>query len=235
MLWGVTHCVAAERSLSPLAVMKIHADAPSEEVQIQIIPLIDVIFCILTFFILAALQFTRQQAIKVDLPRASTGAALPGVGLGDNRFREMMMVTIGPSGQTFIDQTPVDRGQLAQLFQNYIAQNPNGILVLNASPSAFYNDVVQVLDLMRSVGGSRVALATVPGKASPTPGTTPQTPGTTPFPTNTPTFNPFDPFGTSTPAPDNGLATPSPVFPGGGTEGTTPGEPAPNPPGESQN
>lgn len=51
--------------------MKVNLHTPVEEVQIQIIPLIDVVFCILTFFLLAALQFTRQQAISVDLPKAS--------------------------------------------------------------------------------------------------------------------------------------------------------------------
>ncbi|MFN6032855.1 MAG: ExbD/TolR family protein, partial [Dolichospermum sp.] len=55
--------------------MKVKLDTPAEDVQIQIIPLIDVVFCILTFFLLAALQFTRQQAINVDLPKASTGTS----------------------------------------------------------------------------------------------------------------------------------------------------------------
>lgn len=188
--------------------MKIHHDLPSEDVQIQIVPLIDVIFCILTFFILAALQFTRQQAINVELPRASTGTPLSVPGLGDNRFREMMVVTIAPTGQLYVDQQPVDRTQLYQALQAYIAKNPNGMLVLNASPSAFYNDVIQVVDLMRSVGGDRVALATLPA-ASPAPGAPP--PGTlTPSPTPTATFDPFAPFGTS-PIPG---ATISPLNPG---------------------
>lgn len=209
--------------------MKIHVDTPAEEVQIQIIPLIDVIFCILTFFILAALQFTRQQAIKVDLPKASTGTALPGAGLGDNRFREMLLVTIGPSGQTFVDQTPVDRTQLYQLFQNYVVQNPSGILVLNASPNAFYNDVIQVLDVMRAVGGNRVALATVPTSSPQTPGASPTAPGTTPFPATSPTFNPFDPFGSSAPSPGSNFGVPSPgATPGTSNSPNTPeGQPVP--------
>jgi biopolymer transport protein ExbD len=165
--------------------MKIHADATGEEVQIQIVPLIDVIFCILTFFILAALQLTRQQAINIDLPKATTGTT---------QMREMLVVTINQQGQTFVDKQFVDRNQLYQTLQNYRIQNPNGLLVLNASQLAFYNDVVQVLDLMRQVGGDRVALATLPADPS-------QPPGATPSPTTSPTFNPFDPFGTPNPPP----------------------------------
>lgn len=66
--------------------MKINLHSPIEEVQVQIIPLIDVIFCILTFFLLAALQFTRQQAISVDLPKASTGAP--------SQFQSRLIVTL---------------------------------------------------------------------------------------------------------------------------------------------
>ncbi|MDX2240989.1 MAG: biopolymer transporter ExbD [Leptolyngbyaceae cyanobacterium bins.302] len=201
--------------------MKIHHDLPSEDVQIQIIPLIDVIFCILTFFILAALQFTRQQAINVELPRASTGSALSAPGLGNNRFREMMVVTIATTGQLYVDQRPVDRSQLYQELQTYMARNPGGMLVLNASPSSFYNDVIQVIDLMRSVGGDRVALATLP-TATPAPGGSPLPPGINPAPSPTGTFDPFAPFNTS---PSPGAvpgATISPLAPEGSAKPTPP-------------
>ncbi len=188
--------------------MKVHHDLPSEDVQIQIVPLIDVIFCILTFFILAALQFTRQQAISVQLPKASTGTSLSIPGMGDNRFREMLVVTIAPTGQLYVDKQPVDRPQLFQTLQAYIAKNPNGLLVLNASPSAFYNDVIQVVDLMRSVGGDRVALATLP-TTTPSPGAIPS-PGINPVPTPSPAFDPFAPFNTPIPGATISPLNPSP-------------------------
>ena len=171
--------------------MKINLDAPPEEVQIQIIPLIDVIFCILTFFILAALQLTRQQAINVDLPKASTGAT---------QTRETLTVTVNSTGQTYVDKQFVDRSQLYQVLQDYHQKNPEGILVLNASQTAFYNDVVQVLDLLRSVGGDRVALAIQPNTPNQAPGLTPGAPlapstiSPTTNPTANPTSNPFNIF-----------------------------------------
>ncbi len=171
--------------------MKIYHDAPTEEVQIQIIPLIDVIFCILTFFILAALQLTRQQGISIDLPKASTGTT---------QMRQMLVVTVSATGQTFVDKQVIDRAQLYQKLQDYRQQNPDGLLVLNASQTAFYNDVVQVLDLMRQVGGDRVALATQPADANPTPGLSPvPTANPTVNPTANPTAAPFNIF--SSPAP----------------------------------
>lgn len=165
--------------------MKINLDTPSEDVQIQIIPLIDVIFCILTFFILAALQLTRQQAISVDVPTAATGTT---------QMREMLVVTINATGQTYVEKELVDRSQLYQILQTYHQQNPNGLLVLNASKMAFYNDVVQVIDIMRAVGGDRVALATLPAEPNASP-----TPGAFPAPTATPPIDPYNIFGTPSP------------------------------------
>ncbi|HEY9753433.1 MAG TPA: biopolymer transporter ExbD [Coleofasciculaceae cyanobacterium] len=161
--------------------MKLRSDIPAEDVQIQIIPLIDVIFCILTFFILAALQLTRQQAINLDLPKASTGTT---------QMRDMLVVSISSTGQTFVDRQPVDRAQLKQALETYHNANPSGLLVLYASQTAFYNDVVQVLDLLRQVGGNRVALATLPAdsNASSAPGLN------SPMvnPTTVPTFDPYN-------------------------------------------
>ncbi|MEB3338312.1 MAG: biopolymer transporter ExbD [Leptolyngbyaceae bacterium] len=145
--------------------MKINLDTPSDDVQIQLIPLIDVIFCILTFFIVAALQMTRQQAINVDLPRSGTSTL---------QARQMLIVSVDVVGQVYVDQQPVNREQLTQRLLGYRQLNPTGMVLLYAPRTAIYEDVVQVLDFLRSVGGDRVALATLPASAnSALPPTTP--------------------------------------------------------------
>ncbi len=135
--------------------MKINGyDSQTEEARIELIPLIDVIFCILTFFLLAALQLTRQQAVNVDLPQAETGTV---------QMQELkLFVSVDQLGQTYVDKQPVTREQLYQLLLTYKRARPDGLIVLSASKMASYNDVIQVLDLLRSVGGDRVALATIP-------------------------------------------------------------------------
>ena len=144
--------------------MKVKLDTPAEDVQIQIIPLIDVVFCILTFFLLAALQFTRQQAINVDLPKASTGTSSAANSQTKNNI---LPVTIDAVGMTYIEREPVGREELESRLKQYIQTNPEGILVLNASRTATYNDVIQTLDLLRKVGGNRVSLGIIPGSSQP--------------------------------------------------------------------
>ncbi|MGB3265271.1 MAG: biopolymer transporter ExbD [Microcoleus sp.] len=137
--------------------MKINLETPEEEARIELVPLIDVIFCILTFFLLAALQLTRQQAINVDLPKAKTG---------QTQMREMLIVSIDDFGQTYIDQLPVNYQQLDRVLKSFHTTNPTGLTVLYAPQNARYAKVVEVLDKLREVGGDRVALATLPSSAA---------------------------------------------------------------------
>jgi len=129
----------------------------TQDVKIEVVPLIDVIFCILTFFILASVTFSRQQAIRIDLPRASTGTP---------QMREMLIISLNEFGQLYVEQELVTKAQLYQALSNYRLLNPNGLMVLNANKEAKYNDVIETLDVLRQVGGDRVALATLP--ANPT-------------------------------------------------------------------
>ena len=189
--------------------MKVNLHSPIEEVQIQIIPLIDVVFCILTFFLLAALQFTRQQAINVDLPKAATGTAASLAAQNSNQI-----VTIDAVGNTYIEKQPVKREELAEKLKQYLVQNPNGILVLNASRSATYNDVVETLDLLRQVGGDRVSLGIIPGNPQPS--------------VSVPNLSPEPNFPgvPSAPVPQTGNFNPNPTPPTG--EGVTPSNPGVN-------
>jgi biopolymer transport protein ExbD len=204
--------------------MKVNLHSPVEEVQIQIIPLIDVVFCILTFFILAALQFTRQQAINVDLPKASTGTG---------STSQILPVTIDALGQTYVEKQAVKREQLPEILRNYIKQNPNGVLVLNASRTSTYNDVIETLDLLRQVGGDRVSLGIIPSSASPLTNSSPPVtfplpvnPGAAPVPNTAPVapinpqgnpnFNLLPPNAPIQPSAGQGFNSPpnvSPVFP----------------------
>ncbi len=177
--------------------MKIDLDSTEPDVRIEIVPLIDVIFCILTFFILAAVTLTRQAAINVDLPRATSGTT---------QMRQILIVSVDPIGQAYVEKLPVSRDQLYQAIINFRQQNPDGMMVLYASRAASYNDVVQVLDLLRSAGGDRVALATLPGD-----GGDPTAPFSPPSGDLINPGNPLNP-GTNPFAPPNapGSANPSP-------------------------
>jgi biopolymer transport protein ExbD len=202
--------------------MKVNLHTPVEEVQIQLIPLIDVIFCILTFFLLAALQFTRQQAINIDLPKANSGTS-PTSGLQSNT--NMLPVTIDAVGQIYVEKNTVGRDELAAILKKYVQENPNGVLVLNASRTATYNDVIETLDLLRQVGGDRVSLGIIPSPPQtstnsnlPVIPSFPINPGTNTAPNNAPVpginpqgnINPNFPLNPTQPQPSPGVNSANP-------------------------
>jgi biopolymer transport protein ExbD len=149
-----------------------------QEVRIEILPMIDVIFCILTFFILAAVGFSRQQAISLDLPKAITG---------EPQMRDMLVVSLDDQGQLYLEKNPVTQVQLYSAVKNYHNLNPTGLMVLHASKSITYDKVIEVLDLLKEVGGDQVALATLAGNS--------QIPNQTvnPYPGFNPYYNPSYP------------------------------------------
>ncbi|MBC6418495.1 MAG: biopolymer transporter ExbD [Prochloron sp. SP5CPC1] len=127
----------------------------SEEARIEILPLIDVIFCILVFFILAAVGISRQQGIDLDLPKASTASAT---------LQEMLVVSLDDEGNVYVEEKQIyTQNQLFRQLSQYFITNPNGVIALNASRKVDYNEVVELLDMLRLVGGDRVALSTSPG------------------------------------------------------------------------
>jgi biopolymer transport protein ExbD len=140
----------------PVKPFKLWQDIAEQEVRIEILPMIDVIFCILTFFILAAVGFSRQQAISLNLPKATTGTA---------EMREMLVVSLDNRGQLYLEKQPVSQVQLYSAIKNYHSLNPTGLMVLHASQEVRYSQVIEVLDMLKEVGGERVALATLPGKS----------------------------------------------------------------------
>jgi biopolymer transport protein ExbD len=145
--------------LSPSRPMKLWQDDSQEsQSKIEILPLIDVIFCILTFFLLAAVNFSRQQAISLNLPQAKTGAP---------QMQDLLVVTLDEIGQLYVEKNLVSRSDLSWELKKFKQSDPNGLMVLYAAKNSTYREVVEVLDMLREVGGDRVALATLPYGSQP--------------------------------------------------------------------
>jgi biopolymer transport protein ExbD len=141
--------------------VKINIDNKSEAPRVEVVPLIDIIFCILTFFLLSGLQMARQQAINVDLPKAKSA---------ESQTRQMMIVSLDQDGQVFVEQQRYPQVEaLYQATKAYRANSPNGSIVLYASKQVRYERVMEILDLLRLAGGDNVALATTNIEASPAP------------------------------------------------------------------
>ena len=199
--------------------LRLRIDTQTEDVRVDVVPLIDVIFCILTFFLLSAVGLSRQQAISVDLPKANSGTP---------QGREILVVTLNELGQVYVEQQLVStETAFRQKLRDYRQKNPDGLMALYGATNTSYSKVVQVLDLLRQEGGNRVALATLPGEKEQSSGFNPPVPPATGVPSYTP--NPGEslpePYGTQNPA--NPTIPTQPQVPG------NQGQPLPSSPGNN--
>jgi len=122
--------------------------------EINLVPMLDVMMTVLTFFIIVSMTLAVDTTIEVPLP---TNAASPSPS-PPQKEPDPLVVEMTKQGLTVKDQ-PITPPQLAPQVKTYLAQNPKGIAVLRADPRVPYEQVVRVLGEMQSVGGDRVTLA----------------------------------------------------------------------------
>lgn len=121
--------------------------------EINLVPMMDVLMTILTFFIIISMTLTaQQQSVNIDLPSTNAGA-------NDVKTPDPLVVGLTRQGILAIANNPVTEAQLSQQMQAYLMANPQGAVVLKADKKLAYEQVVQVLGKMRDVGGDRVSLA----------------------------------------------------------------------------
>ena len=121
--------------------------------EVNLVPMMDVIMTILTFFIIISMTLTsRQNSVNVTLPSTDQG-------LTEQKIPDPLVVTINQQKQLFLGKQPISEAQLAEPMKAYLQLNPQGAVVLNADRKLAYEEVVQILGKMRAIGGDRVSLA----------------------------------------------------------------------------
>ncbi len=119
--------------------------------QINIVPMIDVIFAILTFFIMASLFLTRTESLPVNLPRAQTS---------QNQPQSRLTVSINAQGQVFLNRQPVEVAQLTPRVKQLMGDRTEIIAVINADERVNYGRVIAVMDQLRAIPGVKLGMAT---------------------------------------------------------------------------
>ncbi|MBE9045799.1 biopolymer transporter ExbD [Pleurocapsales cyanobacterium LEGE 10410] len=118
--------------------------------EINILPMIDVIFSILAFFIISSLFLTRSQGLPVDLPSAQTAEPKQSVQLN---------ITIEPDGKLFLDRQPIELDNLKGALTEKIAPDSESVVIINADTKVEHGTVVKVMDRLRQVPGAKMAIA----------------------------------------------------------------------------
>jgi len=130
--------------------MLYHTEDIHTESQINILPMIDIIFAILSFLIVSSLYLTRVDTIPVELPKASSS---------NREDKKFITITIDKFGNLFINRNKILLDELEQSLFNLINQKSK-FVVLSADKNVSHGVVINVLDLLRSVEGLKIAIST---------------------------------------------------------------------------
>ncbi|WP_448571169.1 ExbD/TolR family protein [Trichothermofontia sp.] len=137
--------------------MRFKSSSPNALPQVNLVPMLDVLMTVLTFFIIIAMTLTGQQMINVKLPTNDRDRPLPAAPTAPSV--EPLVVGLDADGQVILNNQKISNQDLAEHMRAYLAANPQGLVVLRADRDLTYAQVAALLRMMRAIGGDRVSLA----------------------------------------------------------------------------
>jgi biopolymer transport protein ExbD len=119
--------------------------------QINIVPMIDVIFAILTFFIMSSLFLTRSEGLPVNLPKAQTA---------QSQQQSKIAVTVDEEGNVFLNRQPTTVQDLPAKVKAVMANRAEALVVVNADEKVPHGQVITVMDQLRTIEGVKMGIST---------------------------------------------------------------------------
>ena len=128
--------------------------AQQEEAEINLTPMLDVVFIMLIFFIVTA-SFVKESGLDVNRPDAPTAV---------KKENANILVAIGSNNEIWINRRRIDPRALRPNIERLHAENPEGSVVIQADKKAFHETVVTVMDAARQAGVYNVSIAAEAGE-----------------------------------------------------------------------
>ncbi|EGA70206.1 TonB system transport protein ExbD2 [Vibrio sinaloensis DSM 21326] len=123
--------------------------AKQDEAQVDLTPMLDIVFIMLIFFIVTS-SFVRESGIDVDRPQASHVV---------NKKEAGIFVAITASNEIFLDKQRVDVERVQARLEALLLNSTSRSLVIQADEKALNGVVVKVMDAARGAGITQIALA----------------------------------------------------------------------------
>ena len=128
--------------------MKVHFQT-RKKIRIEMIPLIDIVFLLLVFFIYAMLSMAVHHALPVMLPTSATAKI-------DKEL--LLSVTVKSDGTLYVDKEPVDFNDLSSVLRTKAATHETVGILLFADRTLTYQNLFRVLDQIKMAGINRILL-----------------------------------------------------------------------------
>ncbi len=127
--------------------------ATKKKARIEIIPMIDTMFFLLVFFMIATLSMTMQKGMPVNLPTA---------GSATDFVAEEVSLTLTKNGQLFFNKEPIGILDLEPRLHSLLQEEREPSVVINADEAVSHGRVLAVMDSVRKTGIYNMAIAIKP-------------------------------------------------------------------------
>ncbi|AKT53067.1 MULTISPECIES: biopolymer transporter ExbD [Selenomonas] len=118
--------------------------------EVVIIPMIDIMFFLLVFFIMSTLYMVNVKTVDVNLPKAQSA---------QTQLNVTYLVTVRKDGSLWLEDQPIDADTLVQQARMESQKNPRFAVVVRADGDMNYSGVMELLDRFRQAGITRFGLA----------------------------------------------------------------------------
>ena len=128
-------------------------DFEEDNTKINILPMIDIIFVILSFFIVSSLYLVKLETIPVNLPSAETST---------QEKDSLILVTLNLENNVFVDEKFIDLSTLENEIRSKLKTSKNKKVILRADKGLKYGKVISILDVLRKVENIKIGVSTKP-------------------------------------------------------------------------
>ena len=127
--------------------------AAKKKPRIEIIPMIDTMFFLLVFFMIATLSMTMQHGMPVSLPTAESST---------DKIAEHVSLTLTREGHLYYNKETITLQGLEMRLANLRQSSSDPSLLINADEQVPHGRVIKVMDLIRLSGITSMGIATQP-------------------------------------------------------------------------
>ncbi len=120
-----------------------------ESEEINLTPMLDVVFIMLIFFIVTA-TFIKEAGIQVDRPDTVTA---------DSQEDASILIAISANDAIWVDKQERDSRELRGIIERLHSENPKGSLVIQADENSTNETLIQILEAAKAAGVVNVAMA----------------------------------------------------------------------------
>ena len=124
--------------------------------EVNLVPMMDVLMTVLTFFIIISMTLTGRQLIGIEIPENVEGTDAQ---VDAEVQVEALIIGLDSNSNIVLEDEQISFQQLTQRIRTHFAENPDGTLLLKADKNLPYDDVAVFLTDLRDIGGNRVSLA----------------------------------------------------------------------------